>query len=151
MAATSARGIRSPRVRVVVAFVTGFVLHVLMDAIPHSDYHRLSRPWVLIAVGAEAALVGAFAAWQLGSRVIAQWRGPIVSAWLGSVVPDVKFVALLVLPPQYARTVELYGDRLHAHFHAAPVAVTTGMSTQLVCTITLLAILTMLRPGPRQA
>lgn len=133
------------------AFVTGFVVHVLMDAIPHSDYPGLSRSWVVFVVGVETAIVGAFAAWQLGPRAIALWRGPIVAGLLGSVVPDVKFVALLVLPAQYARTFEVYGDRLHAHFHAAPVAVLPGMTTQLVCTIGLLVTLTMLRSRQPQA
>lgn len=146
----SARGIRSPSVGLVVAFVTGFVLHVLMDGIPHSDYHRLSRPWVVITVGVETALIGMFAAWRLGPRWIAQWRGPIVAGLAGSVLPDVKFVALLILPAQYARTIEMYGDRLHAHFHAAPVAVVTGMTTQLVCAIALLVILAVMRPGNAQ-
>jgi ABC-type uncharacterized transport system fused permease/ATPase subunit len=122
-----------------------------MDAIPHSDYYRLPRTSVLLVVMAEAVVVGALASRWIGTRLIREWRTPVAAGLLGSVLPDAKFIALLFLPDQYARTVEYYGDRLHAHFHSAPVAVSTGMTTQVLCAIALLATLFMLRPRQQDA
>ena len=143
----SARNIRPGPARLVVALVAGLATHALLDAIPHSDYDRLPRSSVLLVIMAEAAVVGALAAWWFGGRVTREWRGPIAAGLLGSALPDAKFVALLLFPDQYARTVEYFGDRLHAHFHAAPVAPTTGMVIQVLCAVGLLATLFMLRPG----
>lgn len=137
---------RTKRNRIFAALAAGVATHLLIDAIPHSDYYRLGGSAIVAVVLVEIAAMGAFAGWLLGQRLVTQWRGVLLSGLSGSAVLDVKFIGRLVLPDEYARTVAHAGDLLHANFHSAPAGVITGMTTQVATVVALLVMLLLLRP-----
>jgi len=128
--------------RISAAFVTGVIVHLLMDAVPHSDYDLfpVSTMWFVIAGEFLAVLI--IAAIVLRDRLTPHWLQSVAAGLLGSVLPDAKFIAPFFLPASSARLVESYGNRLHNPFHASANSAVFGMVTQLSCTILLLVVMT---------
>jgi hypothetical protein len=126
-------------VRVAIAFAAAVVMHLLMDAVPHSDYDLVSPSAIPLLIAGEVLVVGTIAVVLLRNRLTHHWRSCVAAGLLGSVVPDAKFIAPLILSPHHATLVEYYGNRLHGPFHASPTSPVIGMSTQVLCTLILLA------------
>ena len=136
----SDRVIRGRFALVAVAFAAAFVVHFLMDAIPHSDYHFFAWRTVPFIIVGEAFLVAVIAALLLRHRATPQWPECIAAGLLGSAIPDAKFIAPFVLSAHNAALVEYYGNRLHHPFHSS-ADTAFGMATQVVCAVLLLLAL----------
>jgi len=135
---SSNRLIRGRFTRVVVAFGAAVVMHLLMDAVPHSDYHQFHWRLTPYLIVGEAILVAVVAGILLRHRLTSHWPECITAGLLGSVLPDAKFVAPFFLSAHNANLVKYYGNRLHAPFHSSANAA-LGMTTQVLCTVLLLA------------
>ena len=135
--------------RFAVAFALGLVSHVVLDAIPHSDYGQLFGAERMAVVIVEVPVTAALLWLILRSR----WRrgfGVSVPAGVaGSVLPDAKF-AFAIFPEPVSSSVERWGNGFHSWFHALPTPFLVGMATQIASLIVLLVILTLvLRRVPR--
>jgi hypothetical protein len=130
--------------RVAAAFAAGVVMHLLMDAVPHSDYDLVSLSAIPLVIACEVVFVGAVALVLLQGRLTPHWRSCVAAGLLGSTLPDVKFIAPFLLSPHNASLVEYYGNRLHGPFHTAATDLAIGMTTQVLCTLILLASLAVL-------
>ena len=127
--------------RISAAFVTGVIVHLLMDAVPHSDYDLfpMSTMWFVIAGEFLAVLI--IAAIVLRDRLTPHWLQSVAAGLLGSVLPDAKFIAPFFLSTSHAALVETYGNRLHAPFHATANSAVLGMVSQLSFTTLLLVVM----------
>jgi hypothetical protein len=139
---------RTKASRFAVAFALGLVSHVVLDAIPHSDYGQLFGAARMAVVIVEVPATAALMWFMLRSR----WRpgfGVSVPAGLaGSVLPDAKF-AFALFPEPVASSVERWGNGFHSWFHALPTPFLVGMAAQIASLMLLLVILTlMLRRVP---
>jgi len=125
------------------AFSLGILSHVVLDAIPHSDYGILvpsTIPWVALC---ETVGICAIAGYILRQRLMPNWPGYLLAGLVGSSIPDAKFVARILLPERIAQSIEYYGDSFHSLFHAGPMSVPLlGFGIEVACTLVLLAILT---------
>jgi hypothetical protein len=137
----SAHFARSRFAQVAIAFGTGVAVHLLMDAVPHSDYELLPTQYVPFVIVGEGLVVLVFAFMALRNRVKSGWRPAIVAGVLGSALPDAKFIAPYLLPTSVAGLIREYGNRLHEPFHASAAPALLGMVTQVSCTILLLGTL----------
>jgi len=138
---STARLVHARFVRVAFAFAAAVVMHLLMDAVPHSDYDLVSRSVIPLVIAGEIVVVAALAAVLLRNRLMPHWRPCVAAGLFGSAIPDAKFIAPFVLSPHNAMLVEHYGNRLHGPFHSAATAPAIGMTTQVLCTLILLASL----------
>jgi len=136
---STARLVHARFVRVAFAFAAAVVMHLLMDAVPHSDYDLVSRSAIPLLIAGEVVVVGTIAVVLLRNRLTPHWRSCVAAGLLGSVLPDAKFIAPFILSPHYATLVEYYGNQLHGPFHASPTSPAIGMTTQVLCTLFLLA------------
>jgi hypothetical protein len=136
----AARLMRWPAGRIAAAFAASVLVHLEMDAIPHSDYHTLSWTGMLVVVALELNLVGIVAYHLLRHRLPPQGLWSVAAGVFGSALPDAKFMAPL-LPSELARLVQSSGDRLHHAIHAAPTSLAYGMMTQVSCAVLLIAAL----------
>lgn len=123
------------------AFTLAVASHLLLDAIPHSDYGSLSRPAMGILVALESVVVGASAAFILRHRLLPHWPEYLLPGLFGSALPDAKFIAPVLLSDRNARLVESYGNRFHEGIHAAPTSLAVGVTNEVVCAILLLVCL----------
>jgi len=135
--------------RMMVAFGAGLVSHVMLDAIPHSDYGSL-QGWRLLAVVILEIAASVVAGWFVLRR---RWspgdRGPLLAGVIGSTFPDAKFAAT-ILPAPAADWVQSIGDLFHRGFHAAPTALFPGLAAELVTIVVLLfALAFAIRLDPR--
>lgn len=137
----SDRVVRGRIARVSVAFGAAIVMHFMMDAIPHTDYHFFPPASVPVLVVGETLMVAVIAGWLLRSRLTPHWRECVAAGLIGSALPDVKFIAPYLLSPYNAILVEYYGNKLHRPFHASADYTAFGMATQVICAILLLAML----------
>ena len=126
---------------VVASFAAGVLLHLAMDHVPHADYNGIVGSPLRVIVALESIATFAIAFLILRRRVSPGWMAPTIAGLLGSSLPDVKFVAPLLLPDEYARRATDIGERLHYAIHASPTSLAFGMTTQLVATVVLLAML----------
>jgi|SRR5687768_8414462 len=129
--------------RVATAFSLGLLSHVVLDAIPHSDYRMLPRSALLWVAMCETAVVGAIAGFIVRRRLKPGWAGCLFAGFLGANLPDAKFPARAVLPDSIARSVERYGDAFHSLFHAGRMSEPwLGLLIEVVFAVVLLATLT---------
>lgn len=130
--------------RVVAAFVFGLLMHVVLDAVPHSDYRQLAPStvvWVTLAEGIGVCLI---AGEILRDRVQAGWPEYLLGGLAGAVILDAKFFARVVLSQHAALTVAKYGDAIHKLFHADPARPPQrGTVVEIATTILLLFSLAM--------
>lgn len=148
VAAGFAAGMASARIsekriaRIAMAFTLGVLSHVVLDAVPHSDYASLSPSTVRWITVCEIAGVCALAGYIVRDRLRLGWREYILAGLAGSVIPDAKFLARMVLPRGSALLVERAGDSFHALFHADRMSVPLlGLGLEIACTLLLLATL----------
>lgn len=134
---------RTSEGRVATAFGLGALSHVILDAIPHSDYGSLPRSALLMSVAIEiVATLGV--AWNLlRTRHLPGLRYALPAGLAGAMIPDVKFARYFV-PAPAASWVQNVGDRLHAPFHAAPTTVAVGLSFEVLCTLLLFGMVVLL-------
>ena len=129
--------------RVMTAFVFGVLSHVVLDAIPHSDYLPLPQDRLLAPVLIEALLISLVLAWLLRRSLRAHWP-EYLAGLAGAAIPDAKFLARSPMPDRMAETVRDYGDWFHNYYHAARPTLEVGWATQVGSALILLAILTLL-------
>jgi hypothetical protein len=127
--------------RIVVAFALGVILHLQMDAIPHADYHGVVGRPLMAIVALESMSIMAIAFRILRDRLTPGWAGSVAAGVIGSALPDVKFIAPLILPAELAQRATAIGERLHHAIHAGPTSFGVGMTTQLAATLLFLALL----------
>lgn len=126
--------------RVAIALLLGLASHVMLDAVPHADYGFMPRRWIVPVALCEAVVVFA-AAWMiLRRRVRPGWQILLVTGVFGATVPDSRF-GLGFLGAQ-ARHRVLYATYwFHSFFHAAPVVLWIGMTTQVAAALACMAAL----------
>jgi hypothetical protein len=144
--------VRGPvAVRATAAFVIGLLSHVLLDAVPHSDYGMVERSTIPLLVLAEGLVTGAIAAAVLRRRLPRHWPLFLFSGIAGSGLLDAKFVARLLLPAQATDAIARRGDWIHGFFHSARMSQPLiGLAIEVAVTIAFLLLLTAFpRTSPR--
>ena len=136
VAALSARG---SGWRFVAAVGLGVLTHVVLDAIPHSDYGSLTRSTILAIVSLELVATFTFGWYLLRRRLRPGLRLTLPAALAGAMVPDAKFAGQW-LPPPAASWIHTVADGFHAPFHAAPTPIATGLVVEIACTLVLLGL-----------
>lgn len=129
--------------RVVTAFVFGVLSHVMLDAVPHSDYEPFPQDRIFAPVLIEVLLISLVLGWILRRRLRMHWPS-YLGGLAGASVPDAKFFARWPMPDRMAALVQDYGNWFHDFFHAPRPALDVGWVTQIVSALILLAILTLL-------
>lgn len=143
----SAYAARRTPARVAIAFSLGILSHVVMDAIPHSDYAPLDPLVVRWVSMCEIVVTCTVAAFILRRRLTPSWPAYLLPGIAGAVIPDAKFFARMALPKDLAQSVEWYGDYFHSFFHAKPMSrPAIGWAIDIACAIVLLTILTLFPP-----
>lgn len=127
--------------RVVAAFAFGLVSHLLLDALPHSDYATLSRSTVMWLASLEAVGMTAVTGYMT-RRLVPHWPWYVLVGVAGGALPDAKFFAPAVLPPELAGKVIAVTQEMHAPFHApTPSSPALGLAVEVMVTVLCLAIL----------
>ena len=134
---------RTIGLRVATAFALGVLSHVVLDAIPHSDYGSLSRSALLTSVAIEIVATLSLAWYLLRERRLSGLRHVLPAGLAGAMIPDLKF-ARYFLPASAGSWVESVGNRFHAPFHAGPTTVAVGLTFEILCTLLLFGALLLL-------
>jgi hypothetical protein len=143
VAGVAALSARSSASRLATGFGLGVLSHVVLDAIPHSDYGSLPRSALLMSVAVEIVATLGLAWYLLRDRRLPGLRFALPAGLAGAMIPDLKF-ARYFLPPPAASWVHDVGDRFHAPFHAGPTTVTVGLTLEVTCTLLLFGALLLL-------
>ena len=138
-AALSARG---SGWRILAAMGLGLLSHVILDAIPHSDYGSLTRSTILAIVSLELVATFTFGWYLLRRRLAHGLRLTLPAGLAGAMVPDAKFAGQW-LPQPAASWIQTVADGFHARFHAAPTSIAVELVAEIVCTLLLLSLLSM--------
>jgi len=128
--------------RFVAAVGLGVLTHVVLDAIPHSDYGSLRRSTILVIVALELVATFTFGWYLLRRRLRPGLRLTLPAALAGAMLPDAKFAGQS-LPAPAASWIRTIGDGFHAPFHAPPTPPALGLAVEIVCTVVLLSLLSM--------
>lgn len=141
---------RTTASRAAVAFGLGVLFHVVIDAVPHSDYGSLMG-WTRVAIVLPEVVASLAIGWFI---LRPQWRpeqGIAVLAGLaGAMLPDVKFV-FAFFPEPVASTVTFWGDRFHSYFHASPTPFMVGKRNEAIGVAILIVLLTLaVRQGAKR-
>lgn len=127
--------------RGVVAFAFGLVSHLLLDALPHSDYATLSRSTVMWLASLETVGMVALTV-HVTRRLVPHWPWYVLIGIAGGALPDAKFYAPSVLPPDLAGMVVTVTSWMHVPFHApTPRSPAVGLAIELLVTALCLAVL----------
>lgn len=126
-----------------VAFALGVASHVILDAIPHSDYGTLSRSAIVTIVSMEVFATIALAWFLLRRRRPEGWSAALPAGVVGASIPDIKFVAPF-LPDAASRWIGAAANRFHGPFHAAPQRLSVELSVEVACTALLIGALVVL-------
>jgi hypothetical protein len=129
--------------RIVSAFALGVLSHVVLDAIPHADYAFLSRSTVRVVVVCEIVLATSLSWLIVRSRRPPGWRASLPMGLAGAMIPDVKFIAPVLLPAPAALWVQQTANRFHGLFHADRSPIAVGLTAEVLCTLLLLTSLTL--------
>lgn len=143
VAGVAALSARTNGSRMAIAFGLGVLSHVILDAIPHSDYGSLPRSALPMSVAIEIVGTLALAWYFLRDRRLPGLGYALPTGLAGAMIPDVKF-ARYFLPAPQAAWVETVGDRFHVPFHAAPTTTAVGLTLEVGCTLLLFAGLLLL-------
>jgi hypothetical protein len=135
--------VRARAAKAVLAFALGIGTHVILDAIPHSDYGTLSRGTIVVVVSLEVIATTALAWLLLRSRRTPGWQITLPAGVFGASIPDIKFLAPY-FPPQMASMIETAANGFHAPFHAAPMRLAAEVSAELACTALLVGAMVVL-------
>ena len=136
--------------RMATGFGLGILSHVVLDAIPHSDYGSLPASTVLTSVAIELAATFALAWYLLQKRRLPGLWAALPAGLAGAMIPDAKF-ARYFLPAPAGSWIRDVGDRFHAPFHAHPTPVAIGLTLEIVCTLLLLGALLLLLRGTKSS
>lgn len=134
---------RTAGAKVALAFGLGVLTHVVLDAIPHSDYGSLPVSLLLASVAIEITAILTLAWFVLRSRRRPGLALVLPAGLAGAMIPDAKF-GRYFLPERTGSWIRDVGDRFHAPFHAAPTSVAVGLTFEIVCTLALFGVLLML-------
>ena len=127
--------------RIGIALAMGFLTHVMLDALPHSDYAPLSRQGAMLVASFECLGMIALGVALMRPRVLERWPEYVIPALAGATLPDLKFFARVFLPKKMEITIEYYGNWLHSYFHVAPTPPALGWTVEIICLIALLGLL----------
>ena len=128
--------------RIAAAFGLGILSHVVLDAIPHSDYRMLSPPTIMWVSACETVIACVIVAFLLRQRLPPRWPGYLLAGLAGSSLLDIKFFLRVVAPGDFARSVEHSSDHVHSYFHAADMANPfVGLAIEFTVALVLLATL----------
>jgi hypothetical protein len=144
-------------VRVLVAMIVGAGGHLLMDAIPHSDYLFIQFRWIALIGLAEALVAcGVVAMTARGKLASGQWI-PLAAGVAFSMAPDVKFVAR-VLAPQWELPITRVTDAIHGWHATEPLHVWIAFAGEVFLAVGFFYLFTRMlrgaaarRPGPSTA
>ena len=128
--------------RFAVAFALGLASHLVLDAIPHSDYGQHFGAERMAIVMVEVPATAALMWFMLRSRWRPGFGVSLPAGVAGSVLPDAKF-AFAMFPEPVASSVERWGNGFHSWFHALPTSFLVGMAPQIASLILLLVLLTL--------
>ena len=128
--------------RAALALGLGVLSHVILDALPHGDYGELGMAAMVPVVMLEFIVAIIVLTRILRDRVMTGWPVAIAAGVVGACIPDFKFLARLLLPPDVAVEVAEYGNQLHRPFHADPTSLGVGTTIEVGATLLLLALLT---------
>ena len=142
IAGVAALALRGSGWRVGAAVGLGVLSHVVLDAIPHSDYGSLTRSKILAIVLLELVATFTFGWYLLRRRLRPGLRLTLPAALAGAMVPDAKFASQW-LPQPAASWIHTAADGFHAQFHTAPTPTAVGLVVEIVCTLLLLSLLWM--------
>jgi hypothetical protein len=134
---------RAGALRVLTAFGLGMLSHVVLDAMPHSDYRSLGPRAVLIIVFFEITATMTIAWFVLRSQRYHAPRVPLLVGLAGATLPDVKFMQPW-LPGPVGSWVNRVGEGFHGPFHASPTPVAVGLFMEIVATVSLIGVLFLL-------
>jgi len=84
----SAYSVKPRFARLTLAIGMAIVAHLLLDAIPHSDYTSLPRPTVLLVATSEILAASAIAGCILRTRLTHDWPEYLSAGLFGSLLPD---------------------------------------------------------------
>lgn len=126
--------------RVVLGFGLGVLTHVVLDAVPHSDYGSLGRSLVILSVAVETAAVLGLGWFLLRSRRLPGLLFAVPAGLAGAMMPDVKFLRYFLPPPGASWVLDL-GSRFHGPFHAQPTTVAVGLPNEILSTLALCGLL----------
>lgn len=143
VAGVAASSAHTNGLRVATGFGLGVLTHMVLDAIPHSDYGSLAPALLVSSVAIEITGTLTLAWYLLRSRRLPGLTVALPAGIAGAMMPDVKFTRYF-LPRPAATWVHDVGDRLHAPFHAGPTTVAAGLTLEIVCTLLLFGVLLML-------
>ena len=138
IASVAALSVRGSGWRFATALALGGVSHLILDIIPHSDYGTLSQLAILAIVSVELVVTFAFGWYVLRPRHLPGLRVTLPAALAGAMLPDMKFAGNW-LPEPVASWVTGAGYRFHKGWHVAPTPLAVGLSTEIACTLLLIA------------
>ena len=102
VAGVAALSARTSGGRLATAFGLGVLSHVVLDAIPHSDYGSLQRSTLLMSVAIEIVATLALAWYLLRDRRLTGLRSALPAGLAGAMMPDVKFLRYFLPAPAAA-------------------------------------------------
>jgi hypothetical protein len=140
VAGVAASSARTSGSRLAAGFGLGVLSHVVLDAIPHSDYGSLPRSALIMSVAIEIVATLGLAWYLLRERRLPGLRSALLGGLAGAMTPDVKFLRYF-LPPEAAGWAYDVGDRFHAPFHARAMSVAVGLTFEIISTLVLLGAL----------
>ena len=138
-----ALSVRAGALRVLTAFGLGILSHVVLDALPHSDYGSLGHRAILAIVLFEITATMTIAWFVLRSQRYRGARLPLLVGLIGATLPDVKFMQTW-LPGQAGLWVDRVGEGFHGPFHTSSDSVALGLFVEVVATLSLLVVLWLL-------
>ena len=140
VAGVAASSARTGASRVASGFGLGVLSHIVLDAIPHSDYGSLPQSALVMSVAIEIVATLGLAWFLLRGRRLPGLRLALPAGVAGAMIPDVKFTRYF-LPPEGASWVRDIGDSFHAPFHAKSTTVAVGLTFEIICTLLLFGVL----------
>lgn len=129
------RTLRPRALQVVVAIVVGIGGHLLMDAIPHSDYGFLAMSNVAwVGLGEAFVAIGLVALLARRKLAPGEWI-PVAAGIVASMAPDVKF-AVRVAAPRYEAAVMRVTDAVHGLHASQPLHIWLAFSAEVFLALT---------------
>ena len=109
-----------PVARAAIAFGSGILSHIILDAIPHADYRGIDSSIVAVFALTETLVMFAILTLMLRGKLLPGWQWSLLPAIAGAMAPDARFPAELLLSPEMTHTAQSLGHAFHSSFHAPP-------------------------------
>jgi hypothetical protein len=129
-----------PVVRVAAGLVFGLASHVMLDAIPHSDYGYTPRRMILVIAVCEAVVLLSLSWTILRSRIARGAPWVLAAGLLGSAAPDVH-LSRAFLPQSMWPLVTKHTFWFHGFFHREADVFWVGMVNQVTVALVCFACL----------